>query len=643
MLELEIPNLLEGLVEGMLDGLSVIAPSGEQIYVNQAMCTLLGFAREELLGKRMPYPYWPVEEIPKIEDAFRRFLAGESKNFELVFQRSDGVLLDVLVAPVTLRDEAGNVRAHFATLKDISEHKRMARSLRESEERWRSIAENPFDFVVLIDRDYRYTYVNHTAPDIAPESLIGRATPFDFVDPIHHERMRTAFETTFESGRATTYEVHVPQLDAWFASIVGPVVEHGRVTGVSILTRDITEQKRAEAALERSEQRLRDSHKMETLGTLAGGIAHDINNMLTPIMAYSSLAKLSLPAEHSVQEHLEAIGLASQRASDLVRRILLFSRQQEPNKVTLDLRDSVNEHAALIRASLPATIGLMLDVPDQPLHVRADRAQLGQVLANLATNALQAMQDAGGTLTIALRLDDAHVVLTVTDTGPGMSPEIRRRAFDPFFTTKPVGAGTGLGLSIVQRVVREHSGETELHSAPGEGTRVLIRLPTSMPAAPQRAAEARSTVEPRRKLRVLLVDDDALVLGVSSTLLGGAGHAVTATSSGQAALEAFARDPGVYDVLLTDESMPNMTGTTLIGELRRIRSTFPCVLMTGRVDDALEARAQSLGLGEIVAKPFSVDALLAALERAFESADSREKRAARTEVPTRPSTSAPTK
>jgi PAS domain S-box-containing protein len=613
------PELLEDLVDGMLDGLSVIDPTGEQIYVNRAMCTMLGFSREQLLGRHPPYPYWPVEQIPIIEDAFHKFLAGQSKNFELVFQRNDGVRIDVLVAPSTLRDEVGTVLAHFATIKDISEHKRLARSLCESEQRWRSIAENPFDFVVLIDRDYRYTYINHTAPGIARESLIGRATPFEFVDAMHHDKMRAAFETTFETGRATSYEVHVPQLNAWYASIVGAVVEHGEVTGLSILTREITEQKRAEAALERSEQRLRESRKMETLGTLAGGIAHDINNMLTPILAYSNLAQLELPADHVVQEYLETINLASQRAGELVGRILLFSRRQEPNKTTFDLRDSVNEYTPLIRASLPATIELVLHVPDQPFHVRADRAQVGQVLANIATNALQAMQDAGGTLTIALWPDDNHVVLAVTDTGPGMSPETRRRAFDPFFTTKPVGTGTGLGLSIVQSVVHEHGGETELHSAPGEGTRFLVRLPTSTASDPATDAARPSTVETRRSVRVLLVDDDPLILNVSSKIIGTAGHLVTATSSGQAALEAFARDPGAYDVLLTDESMPAMTGTTLIGELRRIRSTLPCVLMTGRLDDAFVDRTQALRLVQLIAKPFSPQVLLAAIARAFEA------------------------
>ena len=603
------------MLEGMLDGFSVINPAGEQIFVNEAMCAMLGFSREELLGKRAPYPYWPVEQLPTIEAAFRAFVAGQSKNLELVFQRKDGERIDVTVAPVTMQDETGTVLARYATIKDVSEQKRLARTLMESQERWRSVAENPFDFVVLIDRDYRYTYVNHGATGIPHESLVGRATPFDFVDPRHHDAMRLAFETTFKTGRATAYDVYVPQLDAWYSSIIGPLVEDGQVTGLSILTRDISDQKRAEEVIHRSEQRLRESHKIETLGTLAGGIAHDINNMLTPILAYSHLAERELPADHSVQEYLQAISYASQRASELVGRILLFSRQQEPNKTTFDLRDVVRDHTRLIRASLPTTIELVIGLPGEPFYVVADRAQLGQVLANLATNALQAMQQAGGKLTIALGPGDGCVVLSVTDTGPGMDAETRRRAFDPFFTTKPVGAGTGLGLSIVDGVVREHGGTVELRSAPGEGASFLVRLPTAQaPGSATDAAGPSPDAANQEGLRVLVVDDDPVIAKVSSRILSAAGHVVTAATSSQAALEAVKRDPRAFDVIVTDETMPNMTGTALIAELRRI-SSFGFVLMTGRADEVRQ-RAESLHPVQILAKPFSLQGLLEAIERA---------------------------
>jgi two-component system cell cycle sensor histidine kinase/response regulator CckA len=617
---LQKPELLSTLLAGMLDGLSIIDAEGTQVYVNDALCEMLGFTRAELLGTGPPHPYWPLEELATISAAFQRTQNGDAANFELVFQRKNGARIEVIVAPAALQDDTGNVLGYFATIKDISQRKQLERSLLASEQRWRSIAENPFDFVVLIDRDYRYTYINHTAPGISRESLIGRATPFDFVDPRHHDAMRAAFQTTFETGRATSYEVHVPQLDAWYSNIVGAVLEDGRVTGVSILTREISEQKRAEEALRRSEQRLRDSHRMETIGTLAGGIAHDINNILTPILAYADLAQQELAPDHAIQEHLQGITLASERARELVQRILLFSRRQEPHKATFDLRQSVREDLTLLKASLPASIELVTELPAEPVYVLADRAQLGQVLTNLATNALQAMQGVSGKLTIALEpapAGEERATLRVTDTGAGMDADTLRRIFDPFFTTKPLGAGTGLGLSIVHSVVREHAGEITALSSPGQGAVFTVRLPTTT-AVSAPALDTAVSAQPRagRSRRVLVVDDEPAVAEVTRQALTRAGHAVTALTSPDAALQILAEHPDAFDVLLTDQSMPGMTGTALIAQARTICPSVACMLMTGLGDEATQRRARSLNVLEILAKPFALTTLLLALERA---------------------------
>lgn len=613
---LQRPELLSTLLAGMLDGFSVIDASGVQIYVNDALCKMLGFTADELLGRNAPYPYWPAEELPAIQAAFQQTLSGDNANFELVFARKDGTRVEVIVAPAGLRDELGNVIVYFATVKDISERKRLERSLMESEQRWRSIAENPFDFVVLIDREYRYTFVNHTAPGLAREDLIGKATPFDFVDAKNHAAMRAAFESALETGRASSYEVHVPQLDAWYASVVGPVFEHGKVTGLSILTRETTEQKRAEEALQRSEQRLREAQRMETIGTLAGGIAHDINNMLTPILAYADLMRLDLPPDHAAQKQLRGIRLASERARELVQRILLFSRRQAVRKEVFDLRQSVVEEVMLLRATLPANVELRTELPTEPVHVLADRTQIGQVLTNLATNALQAMP-AGGLLKIALQLaHGGQARLSVADSGAGMDTETARRVFDPFFTTKPVGAGTGLGLSIVDSVVREHGGETTLRTAPGEGAVFTVHLPTTSTASQPTLIEARAHMATSPRMDVLVVDDEPAIVAVARDALTRAGHTVIEASSAQAALELFTRDPDAFDVLLTDQSMPGMSGMALIAKLRALRPAVACLLMTGHGDDTTQRDAELLGVHEIIAKPFSLTTLLAAIERA---------------------------
>jgi len=308
------------------------------------------------------------------------------------------------------------------------------------------------------------------------EALIGKATPFDFVDAKDHAVMRAAFEAVLQTGRAASYEVHVPLLDAWYASVVGPILEHGEVTGLSILTRETTEQKLAERALQRSEQRLREAQKMEAIGTLAGGIAHDINNMLTPILAYADLTRLELAPDHRAQRHLQGIRLASERARELVQRILLYSRRQEAHKAVFDLRQSVDEEVMLLRATLPANVELVTVLPDTPVNLLADRGQIGQVLTNLATNALQAMPT-GGKLTIALEHGAAgQVLLSVADCGAGMDAETARRVFDPFFTTKSQGEGSGLGLDICRKIVSKHHGTITFDTSPS-GTTFFVRIP----------------------------------------------------------------------------------------------------------------------------------------------------------------------
>ncbi|HMI89635.1 MAG TPA: PAS domain S-box protein [Polyangiaceae bacterium] len=251
------PDFWREIVTLMADGVAVADRDGVLIDVNPAFTKLMGFEREELLGLAPPFPFWPREGRAAIERAFARTMTGAPIDSELEFCRKDGSRFSALVHPVRITNPSGNIDGAFATFKDISAQKQLERTLRSSEERWRSIAENPYDFVVIIDADYKYTYVNHTAPGIRSEDLIGRATPFDFVEPAFHASMRAAFERAFQTGAATTYDLHVEILGRWFSNIVGPIKTNGAVTALSILTRDVTDAKVAEHALRQSEHRLR--------------------------------------------------------------------------------------------------------------------------------------------------------------------------------------------------------------------------------------------------------------------------------------------------------------------------------------------------------------------------------------------------
>ncbi|MET0592915.1 MAG: PAS domain S-box protein [Polyangiaceae bacterium] len=245
------------IIVALPDGIVIVDAAGVLIDANPKFCALVGFDRNELVGLSPPFPFWPSEALPEIERAFAQGMAGQSVMFELLLCRRDGARFPALVHPVTVRDAQGNVECVFATVKDVTIQKQLEGVVRESEERWRSIAENPYDFVVIVDRDYKYTYVNHTAPGLVIEDLIGKATPFEFVAPAFHDTMRAAFERAFATGEATTYDIYVEVLGRWFSNIVGPIKTDGVVTAISILTRDVTDSKNAEQALVQSERRLR--------------------------------------------------------------------------------------------------------------------------------------------------------------------------------------------------------------------------------------------------------------------------------------------------------------------------------------------------------------------------------------------------
>jgi len=279
-------ELWRAAIEAFSDGVCITDRSGVHLGVNEALCQMTGYSRAKLVGGAAPFPYWAAEGMDDIRAAFARTLRGDHQNFELLFRRKTGELFPVLVHPSQVTDADGQVVFYLATVKDISERKRMEMALLRSEQRWRSIAENPFDLVVVVDRDYRFTYVSHTFSGERPGDALGKLTPFDFVDPAYHAVMREAFETSFRDGVATSYDVFVPQQSRWLGSVVGPIFEDGRVTSISVLTRDVTDQKRAEENLRQSEHRLQLA--------LAGGDvgAFDVNVATGELFCSPRLAAL---------------------------------------------------------------------------------------------------------------------------------------------------------------------------------------------------------------------------------------------------------------------------------------------------------------------------------------------------------------
>ncbi|HSN33747.1 MAG TPA: ATP-binding protein, partial [Ideonella sp.] len=384
---------------------------------------------------------------------------------------------------------------------------------------------------------------------------------------------------------------------------------------------DITDIKEAEAERARLQSQLLQAKKLEAIGTLAGGIAHDFNNILAAILGYGEMAQKDAPEASAQRRHIEAALSAAMRAKSLVERILAFSRSGIGDRVPVHVQCVVDEALDAVAASLPPGVRLVRELRAGDAAVLGDPTQVHQVVMNLCANAVQAMKSQG-TLTVTLDLGEQgavhcatsvlsggrrHLRLAVCDTGSGIAPELLERIFDPFFTTKDVGVGTGLGLSLVHGIVTDLGGGIEVRSRLGEGSTFTVYLPWSDAGAaadPVEGVELEALPEGAGQT-VLLVDDEEALVRLGEEMIAQFGYEPVGFTSGEAALAAFRTDPGRFDAVYSDESMPGLTGSELARQIRALRADIPIVLMTGYVTPALQARAHGAGVHAVLAKPLS--------------------------------------
>jgi len=435
-------------------------------------------------------------------------------------------------------------------------------------------------------------------------------------------------------GKVVTVETMVRHKDGswrWIENTVSNLLDEPSVRALVMNFRDITERKLADAERSRLEQRLRQAEKMEAVGRLAGGIAHDFNNILGGILGYAEMLAEQTQEGSPLKRYAQNVLIAANRARGLVDQILAYSRSQHGTRVAVDLGRVVGETLELIRGSLDAGIRLDVGLPISPLLVVGDATQLHQVLMNLCTNAIQAM---GGNGTLRVAVEGVHfdaervlqhstlqpgpyVRLTVEDTGAGMDDATRVRIFEPFFTTKEVGKGTGLGLSLVYGIVTDSGGAIDVTSALGRGTCFVIYLPRVDTAAAV-DDEDRGPMARGRGERVLLVDDEEPLLAVTTEVLTRLGYTPVAFSDSRAALAEFEAAPEHFDVVITDEVMPGLSGTELASQLHRRRADLPIALVSGYIGPQMSERALAAGVNEILKKPVQSRELAAALARMFQ-------------------------
>jgi signal transduction histidine kinase/ActR/RegA family two-component response regulator len=398
---------------------------------------------------------------------------------------------------------------------------------------------------------------------------------------------------------------------------------------------DITERSKAEQEREGLREQLIRASKMEAVGTLAGGIAHDFNNILAGILGHVQLIDSDLPADHPSRRHLRQVIAASERAATLVHQILSFSRQTPGERRPVSVGKVAREALSLLRAALPSTISIKCEVEASIDVVNADPTQLHQVFMNLGANAGHAMGSHDGTLTIKISNAASagfqpgfttplpagdFVCIEVSDTGCGMNREVMERIFDPFFSTKPVNEGTGLGLAVVHGIVTDHGGAIQVESEPGEGSVFRIMLPAAdiqQPVSVSRHAEPLRGCE-----RILLVDDEELVLGALSQGLERLGYSVQVASSGTAALEYFKQTPGSVDLVITDQTMPHLSGLELSTAIHAVRPELPIIIVTGYSPQLNGRSAESLGVAGVLGKPIDFGELTSLMRMELNAARS---------------------
>jgi PAS domain S-box-containing protein len=486
-----------------------------------------------------------------------------------------------------------------AILRDISERKKAEENIRESESRFRQLAENIQDVFYLYDcQTNRVVYLSP-----AYEKIWGRPCShvydnvqawMDAVHPEDAERVR-ASEAELHSGKPFQIDYRIVRPDGVIRSIrdrAYPVQDaDGHFRRVAGVAKDLTENFEME-------ERLRRAQKLEAVGQLAGGIAHDFNNILGGLLGYTELSMLSPELNQRTRDYLDHVLKGIHRARDLIRQILAFSRGRESALKPLQLQPLAKEVLKLLRATIPATISIEERIELSCPRVMGDPAQVHQLLMNLCTNAYQAMESGKGVLSVELyvldreRLQkrqppvdlDSAVCLCVRDNGIGMTPETQRRVYEPFFTTKPEGKGTGLGLSIVQRIVAQMNGEIRMKSEYMKGTEFELIFPCAPSNTNSISVSTMRLPLGSRKARILLVDDEVTLVQLGAEILGSMGHEVTAFSSSIKALTAVTADPFAFDLLITDLAMPNLSGYQLIDEIRKLNPSIPVILASGNAE-----------------------------------------------------------
>ncbi|MBC8393372.1 MAG: PAS domain S-box protein [Deltaproteobacteria bacterium] len=609
--------------------------NGRFTYVNTYGLDTLDYTFTDLKNGLYATEVFPSEEITKFKDRFNLLLKGEKiTSTEYRVRCKDGSIIDVIAnsSPV-YKDE--KIVGGRSSVTPITERKQIEEALRKSEERFRELAELLPETIFEVDATGNITFVNRKAFEHFRYTQRDFDQGLNSLDMIVPEDRHRAMENITKILRGKNIGLSEYQalrkdgttFPAMFHST--PMIRDGNPVGLRGFIIDISEKKRLEA-------QLLQSQKMEAIGTLAGGIAHDFNNILSPIMTHTEMALMDVLEDSPVRFSLREVLKASKRARDLVKQILAFSRQTEHESVPLKLGFIIKEALKLLRSSIPTTIEIQQKIMTGSDAILADPTQMHQVIMNLCTNAFHAMREKGGLLEVSLtdeyvdpesanQFDNlrpgSYLKLSVRDTGQGMEPDVIEKIFEPYFTTRDKGVGTGLGMAVVLGIVQDHGGSIHVQSELGKGSTFDMFLPKI-------DFDIAEKIEPREQIpsgneRILLVDDEVALIDAERQMLMRLGYEVVSRTSSIEALELFRVKADQFDMIITDMTMPNMTGVELAHEVKKIRPDIPIILCTGFSELINEEKAKKMGIKAFVMKPIVMREIGATIRKVMDKEKKR--------------------
>ncbi|OIR03736.1 blue-light-activated protein [mine drainage metagenome] len=614
--------------------------TGRYLDVNASFERLFGYQRDALVGRTSTeIGIWAdPNDRARLIDVLKS--QGVVKDFLAVTRRADGALRTCNLAGAVIAADDG--QTVVLVVHDITEQLATERALRQAADRYAKLFHSSPDAVAVTELhtgrlvEFNDNFLRIFGYD--RESAIGRTTLEMGLWAESGER-EALVDTLEQIGVIRDAEFTLVRRDSARINVLmsGEVIEFNGVDCMLTVVRDVTLQRQARQREAELEDQLRRVQKLEALGTLAGGVAHDFNNILTAILAYTEFTLMDTEDSFAVKQNLVEVRKAALRARDLVKQILAFSRRQKQERAPIDLRAPVREALTLLRSTLPSTIQIEDHFPPEPLVVMADSGQMHQVVMNLCTNAAHAIGGRPGRLRVALDVvvpppvgsgivsadgGKAKAMISVKDDGSGMDEQVLKRIFEPFFTTKEPGEGTGLGLSVVHGIVQAHEGTIVVDSKQGVGTEFRIQLPLRDGAVDRRAPSIDAMPRGAGQ-RILVIDDEEPICELAQRFLVRLGYQVTAHTNPAAALEAFVEDPPPFDLVLTDFTMPLLTGVDVARRVTGRHPEIPVLLMSGYAGAWTTQDLRDAGIRLLINKPLALSILAAAVRDALSGEDAR--------------------